>query len=90
MQVGQAIGWIEGFKAVADIYSVADGRLAGINIDLDEDPRLVEKDPYGHGWLYLVEGKPDKQCVDCKGYVSLLDHAIDRMLARQKLKDNKC
>lgn len=82
--VGQAIGWIEGFKAVADIYCVVEGHFAGTNEQLDHQPNLVDRDPYDRGWLYLVQGEPAENTVDCDGYVSFLDLAIDRMLAQQK------
>lgn len=86
--VGQPIGWIEGFKAVSDIYCVADGRLAGSNTLLDQQPSLVDRDPYDRGWLYVVRGEPAENSVDYEGYTSLLDLAIDRMLAQQQEKRN--
>lgn len=80
IETGQEIGWIEAFKAVSDIYSVAEGRFLGANVRLRDDPALVDSDPHGEGWLYAVDGEPDGLCVDAAGYASLLDEQIDKML----------
>ena len=52
---------------------------------LRENVKLISKDTYGAGWLYLVEGKPDPNCVDVEAYRDILDKTIDRMLEKQKL-----
>src|SRR5437870_2159860 len=48
---GQIIGWIEGFKAISDLFCVVDGYFAGSNPVLKEKIAVVNKDPYGAGWL---------------------------------------
>jgi glycine cleavage system H protein len=79
VRVGQTIGWVEGFKALTDLYSVADGDFAGGNPLIEQDPALIDKDPYGQGWLYLVRGTPDPNSVPVEGYIQLLDATIDKM-----------
>ena len=79
--LGQAIGSIEGFKAVSDIYAVAAGRFVATNAALDTDITLVESAPYGNGWLYAVDGAADPESLDVGEYVHVLDATIDRMLA---------
>ena len=79
VEVGQTIGWLEGFKALTDIYSVIDGRFEGGNSDLDGDIDLVDRDRYGKGWLYAVRGTPDPAASDVRGYVAVLDATIDKM-----------
>ena len=81
VEVGQKLGWIEGFKAVSDIYSAATGRFAGSNPALIDDITLLESDPYHAGWLYAVQGRPEPDSVDVHGYVTILDATIDKMLA---------
>jgi glycine cleavage system H protein len=81
VEVGQGIGWIEGFKAVSDLYAVASGAFAGANPALSGDITLLESDPYGAGWLYAVEGDPEPEALRVHEYVSVLDATIDRMLA---------
>jgi glycine cleavage system H protein len=88
VESGQMIGWIEGFKAISDIYSVAEGKFAGANPALAERIELLGKEPYEAGWLYAIEGKPDSRCTDVHGYVALLDATIDKMLERQEYSED--
>lgn len=78
---GQKIGWIEGFKAVSELYSVAQGEFAGANPELGRDITLLESDPYQRGWLYEVSGRPEPDGVNATGYATILDATIDKMLA---------
>lgn len=79
IHVGQTIGWVEGFKALTDLYSVGDGSFAGGNPMIDQEPTQIDKDPYGNGWLYLVRGTPDPNSMPVEGYIQLLDATIDKM-----------
>lgn len=81
---GQIIGWVEGFKAISDVFCVADGEFAGANPSLKERITLINRDPYGAGWLYQVKGAPDSRCVDVHTYAKILDKTIDRILEKQK------
>ena len=83
IEIGARIGWIEGFKAVSDIFAVARGEFAGSNPALRDDITLLENDPYGRGWLYAVRGAPEPEAVDVHGYVGILDATIDKMLANR-------
>lgn len=78
--VGETIGWLEGFKAVADLYSVAGGECLGGNPELARDITLIEADPYRAGWLYRVRGEAAEGHLDVHGYVAVLDATVDRML----------
>ena len=86
---GQIIGWIEGFKAISDLFSIAEGKFAGANPLLKERITIVNKDPYGAGWLYVIRGKPDAKCVDVHGYRAMLDKTIDKILEKQKTEEIK-
>ena len=79
--LGQAIGFLEGFKAVSDLYSVMDGAFVHANPALERDITLLENDPYGQGWLFHATGTPDPQWLDADGYAAVLDSTIDAMLA---------
>ena len=81
--IGQVVGWVEGFKAISDIFCVADGNFAGTNPVLKEKVALVNKDCYGAGWLNAVRGTPDAKCLDVHAYVKLLDKTIDKILEKQ-------
>jgi glycine cleavage system H protein len=81
---GEIIGWLEGFKAIADIFCIAEGTFAGANPALKEDIERVGKEPYAGGWLYAVRGRPDAKCIDVYAYRDILDRTIDRILSQQK------
>jgi glycine cleavage system H protein len=80
VEIGQNMGWIEGFKAVSDIYCVAAGEFLRANPALDSDITLLDSKPYGDGWLYEVRGVPEPESVDVAGYVALLDATIGKMI----------
>ena len=44
-------GTIEAVKAVRDLFSPATGEVVEVNEGLDDDPSLVNSDPYGEGWM---------------------------------------
>lgn len=80
---GQIVGWVEGFKAISDIYCIAEGEFLGGNPELKADLGALGKDPFHRGWLYGVKGTPDPRCLDVQGYVGLLDKTIDKILENQ-------
>ncbi len=51
---GEAIGVVESVKAASDIYAPVSGTIAAVNGALQGDPALVNKDPYGAGWLLRI------------------------------------
>ena len=81
---GDIIGSIEGFKAISDIYCIADGAFAGGNAALRQDIELVSREPYDGGWLYEIQGQPDAKSIDLAAYRALLDATIDRILEKQE------
>lgn len=82
--VGQIIGWVEGFKAISDVYCVGAGTFLGTNPALKENIALIDKHPYAEGWLYALRGLPDERCLDVHGYRDHLDRAIDLILSKEK------
>ena len=79
VEIGQTIGWVEGFKAITDLYCVMAGEFLGTNAALAEDITLADTDPYGKGWLYSIRGKPAPNTLDVQGYTEMLDLTIDKM-----------
>jgi glycine cleavage system H protein len=47
----QAFGEIEAVKAVSELYSPVAGEVVEINVTLDSDSGIVNRDPYGEGWM---------------------------------------
>jgi glycine cleavage system H protein len=50
-----SIGVVESVKAVSDIFTPVGGEVIGINDGLDNDPAMVNSDPYGQGWFYKIK-----------------------------------
>ncbi|MEM6915558.1 MAG: glycine cleavage system protein H [Verrucomicrobiota bacterium] len=79
VQSGQQIGYVEGFKAASDLFSVMDGAFVGGNPILEEDACIVKSSPYVDGWLYSVKGTPEASSVDVEGYIDHLGILIEKM-----------
>lgn len=52
---GDAIGTIEAVKTVADVYTPVSGEVVEINEALKDASELVNKDPYGEGWIAKIK-----------------------------------
>jgi glycine cleavage system H protein len=52
---GQTFGEVESTKSVSDIYSPVTGTIVERNDELDKSPELINTDPYGQGWLVVIE-----------------------------------
>lgn len=67
---GDTFGTIEAVKAVSDLYSPARGEVLEVNAELEDDPSLVNSDPYGAGWMVRmrVEDAALSGLMDPAGY----------------------
>jgi glycine cleavage system H protein len=64
-------GTIEAVKAVSDLYCPLAGEVVGVNEALDDDPALVNTDPYGEGWMILLRVDDPlefEELLDADGY----------------------
>ena len=52
---GSAFGTVEAVKTVSDIYMPVSGEVTEINAALEATPELVNKDPYGEGWMIKIK-----------------------------------
>ena len=52
---GDALGVVESVKAVSDLYSPCDGVVIEVNERLNDEPELINNDPYGDGWIIKVK-----------------------------------
>ena len=52
---GQTVTEVESTKSVSDIYAPLAGTIIEINQELDESPELLNADPYGDGWIFVLE-----------------------------------
>ena len=51
---GETFGTVEAVKTVSDLFMPVGGEVTKFNEDLADDPELVNKDPYGKGWMIKV------------------------------------
>lgn len=74
--VGEAIGEIESTKSVSDLYAPVGGTVVEVNGDLAEAPERLNEDPYGDGWICIIEpaGQADlEHLLDADGYRQLIE-----------------
>jgi len=52
---GEPFGTIEAVKTVADLFSPVSGEVSELNPKIEEDPAVMNKDPYGEGWMMKIK-----------------------------------
>ena len=55
VKAGQQIGEVESTKTTSTIYTPVSGTIAKINADLKDHPEVVNSDPYGKGWMVVID-----------------------------------
>jgi len=71
----KAFGTIEAVKAVSEMFAPVSGRVTAVNGALEDDPMVINRDPYGEGWMIKVEVSDPGQLdalLDAAGYQKLL------------------
>ncbi len=61
---GDACAVVESVKAASDIYAPVSGEVVEVNEALEDDPGLVNNDPYGDGWLFRMEPSEPSELED--------------------------
>lgn len=72
----EVIGTIEAVKTVSDIFSPVAGTVIELNEKIEDDPELVNSDPYGDGWLVKIEVAADvslDHLMDSAGYKAMVN-----------------
>jgi glycine cleavage system H protein len=71
---GDSLGEVESTKSVSEIYAPISGVITARNDKLEDEPELINSDPYGQGWLVTIEPQ-DASAVegllDANGYREL-------------------
>jgi glycine cleavage system H protein len=78
VQGGQSFGEVESTKSVSDVFSPISGTIVERNPLVDERPELVNEQPYGDGWLVVIEpAEPGavESLLDAAAYRAFVDHA---------------
>jgi glycine cleavage system H protein len=73
-----SIAEVESTKSVSDIYAPVSGTVVDVNARLDSAPERLNQDPYGDGWIFVIE-MSDASEVD-----ALLDVAAYRRLVEEQ------
>jgi len=55
LEIGEAFGTIEAVKTVSDMFMPINGEVLEFNAELESNPEIVNKDPYGEGWIIKVK-----------------------------------
>ena len=55
VKAGQQIGEVESTKTTSTIYTPVSGTVAKVNTDLKDHPEVVNSDPYGKGWIVMID-----------------------------------
>lgn len=74
VEAGKPLGEVESTKSVSDVYSPVGGKVVEKNEAVEETPEKINQDPYGDGWLVVIE--PDStpgDLLDAAGYRSYLE-----------------
>lgn len=62
LKKGAPVGVVESVKAVSDIYAPISGIVKAVNTKLLQHPESINKDPYGEGWMILMEVNNLSEC----------------------------
>ncbi|MDN6280032.1 MAG: glycine cleavage system protein GcvH [Psychroflexus sp.] len=60
----EVFGTVEAVKTVSDLFLPFDGEIVEFNETLEDEPELVNEDPYGKGWMIKAKIKDTKQLED--------------------------
>jgi glycine cleavage system H protein len=76
VEVGATMSEVESTKSVSDIYAPVAGTVVEVNTDLAEHPERLNEDPYGDGWICVIE-PTEVQAVEgllsAEGYRTLIE-----------------
>ena len=72
--VGDELGTLESVKAVSEFLAPVAGEVLEVNTRLEDEPNLVNDDPYGNGWLVKLSGSAEGgEFLDAAGYKEFLE-----------------
>ena len=76
MEKGETFGSIEVVKTVSDLFLPIGGEILEVNPALEENPELVNKDPYGEGWIVKIKPTDASEAddlLDAEAYKQLIN-----------------
>jgi|SRR5919106_2245816 glycine cleavage system H protein len=76
VEKGASVSEVESTKSVSEIYAPVSGTIVEVNADLGDNPQRLNDDPYGDGWLFVIEPSDQSQVgelLDPDGYRALIE-----------------
>lgn len=74
VSAGDSISEVESTKSVSDIYAPVAGTVVEVNEALDANPELLNSDPYGDGWIFVIESDDaGESLLDANAYRALIE-----------------
>lgn len=74
--IDETFSEVESTKSVSDVYAPVTGTVVEVNTDLADAPERINEDPYGDGWIVVIEVDDASQLdglLDAAGYQALID-----------------
>jgi len=65
---GETCGEVESTKSVSDLYAPVTGTVTEVNQEAIDDPSLVNREPFGDGWLFSVEVAEEGELISAEEY----------------------
>ncbi len=75
LKQGEVFGTIEAVKTVSDLFAPVSGKIIEFNSSLESNAEIVNKDPYGEGWMIKIEISDLKELdnlLDAEAYKALI------------------
>jgi len=79
VKAGDTVATLESVKAVADVYAPVSGKIIEVNKQLENQPELVNQDPYGEGWIFVIEIAGEEELhtlMKVSDYQSLIENEL--------------
>jgi glycine cleavage system H protein len=76
VEQGGTCSEVESTKSVSEIYAPVSGTIVEVNGELADSPQRLNEDPYGEGWIFIVEPSDTAQVeglLDAEGYRALIE-----------------
>ncbi len=80
VEAGDACAVVESVKAASDVYAPVGGEIVAVNERLEDEPELVNQDPYGDGWLFRLRPADPGELdglMDADAYAALIAEEDD-------------
>ncbi|MGI5164584.1 glycine cleavage system protein GcvH [Spirillospora sp. CA-253888] len=76
VEAGESCGEVESTKSVSELYSPVSGEITAINQSVLDEPKVINDDPYGEGWIFKVRISDEPgDLLDAESYGKLIEES---------------